>query len=85
MRARTKVGDDALAGIKSPARPVKALPHALTLASEAAERASLRPFDVFFISERGDPSPMAVSSTVKLHFLTPSNLEFKPRKDFSCL
>jgi hypothetical protein len=46
---KTEVEAAALAGIKSPARPVKALPHASTLASEAAGRASLRPFDVFLL------------------------------------
>jgi len=43
MRARTEVGDVALAGIKSPARPVKALMYDVSaLAPEAAENASRR-------------------------------------------
>ena len=43
MRARTEVGDVALAGIKSPARPVKALMYDVSaLAPEAAESASRR-------------------------------------------
>jgi hypothetical protein len=50
MRARTEVGDVALAGIKSPARPVKALMYCLS--PRRSRKAPL--VDVFLTSQIGD-------------------------------